>query len=81
MTPFPFGEHSTMTGPQSTRYLRRPVQSRVIYHLLYRAFGQSVLIAQIVDLNVLDVVAIGNIDFPIHFARALPGRCSRFRRR
>lgn len=38
------------------------------YHFLSRALGQSVPIAQIVDLNVFDVVSVGNIHFGLGLA-------------
>jgi hypothetical protein len=42
-----------------------------IYHLLRRAFGQCIAIAQIVDFDVLDIVTIGDINFAIEVACAL----------
>jgi hypothetical protein len=36
-----------------------------IYHLLSRSLRQGVAIAQIIDLNVLNVVTIRNVDFGI----------------
>lgn len=38
------------------------------YHLLRAAFGQGVAIAQVVDLDVLDVVTVLLIDFDIERA-------------
>jgi hypothetical protein len=41
------------------------------YHLLSRSLGQGVPIAQIVDLNVLDVVSICDVNFGIQLRCAL----------
>lgn len=43
------------------------------YHLLSRSLRQSVAIAQIVDLNIFDVVSICDIDFGVQFRGALGG--------
>ena len=42
--------------------------NKCIYHLLSCAFGQCVSITEIVDLDVLDVVAICNIHITIDVA-------------
>jgi len=47
------------------------VQKVLPYHLLGAAFGQSVPVAQVVDLNVLDVVAVLLVDFVVE---AISGR-------
>lgn len=39
---------------------------RIIYHFLSRAFGQQVSISQVVDFDVLDIVAVGNIHIGLH---------------
>lgn len=39
-----------------------------IYHLLSAAFGQRVAVAKVVDLDVLDVVAILLVDFLLQVA-------------
>ena len=44
-----------------------------IYHLLSRAFCQGVAIAQIVDLDILDVVTIGNVDVAVESRRLFVG--------
>jgi hypothetical protein len=36
-----------------------------IYHLLCRSLGQEVSVAQVVDFDVLDVVAVGHIHFAV----------------
>lgn len=36
-----------------------------IYHFLCRAFGQSVAVAQVVDLDVANIVSVLSIDFCI----------------
>jgi hypothetical protein len=41
------------------------INRRNIYHLLRRAFCQCVTIPQVVHLNVLDVVAVGDVDLTI----------------
>lgn len=43
-----------------------------IYHLLSRAFGQCVSIAEVVDLNILDIIAIGDIHVSIDVACTRP---------
>lgn len=45
-----------------------------IYHLLSRSLREGVAIAQIIDLNILDVVPICNVDLGVEFGRALGGR-------
>lgn len=44
-----------------------------IYHLLSRSLCQGVTIAQIIDLNVLNVVSIRDIDFGIQLRCTLGG--------
>ena len=44
-----------------------------IYRLLCRAFGQCVFVAKIIDLDVFNVVAIGNIHVAIDVACTGPG--------
>ena len=39
--------------------------TRSIYHLLCRAFGQCVAISQVVDFNIANVVAICNVHLTI----------------
>lgn len=43
------------------------------YHLLSRSLRQGVAIAQIIDLNVLDVVTICDVDFSIQLRGTLGG--------
>lgn len=43
-----------------------------IYHLLCRAFGQCVSIAEVVDLDVLNIIAIGDIHVSVNVARTRP---------
>lgn len=43
------------------------------YHLLSRSLRQGVAIAQIIDLNVLDVVSICDVDFGVQCRCALGG--------
>lgn len=43
------------------------------YHLLSRPLRQGVAIAQVIDLNVLDVVSICDIDFGIQLRCAFGG--------
>lgn len=43
------------------------------YHLLSRTLRQGIAIAQIIDLNVLDVVSIRDVDFGIQLRCALGG--------
>lgn len=43
------------------------------YHLLSRPLRQGVAIAQIIDLNVLDVVSICDVDFGVQSCCALGG--------
>lgn len=52
-----------------------------IYHLLRAAFGQCVPIAQIVDLNVFDIVTILRVDLVVERAACvgLGGRLVRAR--
>jgi hypothetical protein len=47
-----------------------------IYHLLRRALGQGISIAQIVHFNVLDIISVGNINPVVE----LGGTLSRGRR-
>lgn len=42
------------------------INTRSIYHLLCRAFGQCVAISQIVDFNISNVVAVRNIHLTVH---------------
>ena len=49
-------------------------KARIIYHLLSWPLSQGVTVAQVVDLNVLDVVAICDIDLTVEF-----GDTDRFR--
>ena len=52
------------------------------YHLLSRSFCQCVAIAQIVDLDVFDVVSIGNINLSTNIAVIVTcGGCGRLRGR
>ena len=44
--------------------------TRVIYHLLSRSFGQCISVAEIVDFDVADVVAVGNVHFSVDVAGA-----------
>jgi hypothetical protein len=44
-----------------------------IYHLLSRALGQSIPIAQIIDFDIFDVVTILLVDVGFELARALAG--------
>jgi len=41
------------------------IDTRSIYHLLCRTFGQCVAVAQVIDLDISNVVAICNIHFTI----------------
>ena len=50
------------------------------YHFLGAAFGQSVAVAQVVDLDILDVVAILLIDLVVKAVGACRGRLDRSRR-
>ena len=43
-----------------------------IYHLLCAAFGQCVAVAQVVDLDILDIVTILRVDLVVEGAA---GRC------
>lgn len=43
---------------------------KYIYHLLCCAFGQCISISEIVDLDVLDIVAIRNVHVAIDIASA-----------
>ena len=52
---------------------------RSIYHLLCGAFRQCISVAQIVDLNISDVVTVCNIHITIDIARAGAGFCWRRR--
>lgn len=45
-----------------------------IYHLLRRAFGQRIAVAQIVDLDILNIISVRNIDFIVELARTLTAR-------
>lgn len=42
-----------------------------IYHLLRSAFGQQIPVAQIVNLDILDVVSICDVDIVVEFVRGL----------
>ncbi len=37
-----------------------------IYHLLSLRLGQHVAVAQVVDLDILDVIAVGHVHFPMN---------------
>jgi hypothetical protein len=41
--------------------------NRSNYHLLRRSFGQCVAIAQVIDLNVLNIIPVGNVYFGVEF--------------
>ncbi len=41
-----------------------------IYHVLRGSLGQCILIPQVVDLDILDVVSIGDVYFSIHIVCA-----------
>ena len=56
---------------------RRVSGREKIYHLLCGAFCQGVAIAQIIDLDVLDVVTVGDVDFAVKFGRLFGGGRSR----
>jgi hypothetical protein len=45
--------------------------TRSIYHLLRRTFGQCVAIAQVVDFNISDVIAVRNVHITIDRACAV----------
>lgn len=49
-------------------------RNKSIYHLLCRAFCQSVSVPKIVDFDVFDVIAIGNVDLAVDVARTLARR-------
>lgn len=49
------------------------IDTRSIYHLLSRAFGQCITVAQVVDLNIPDIVAIRDIHLSIDCACAIAG--------
>lgn len=42
--------------------------NRSNYHFLCRALGQGISVAQIVDLNIFDVVSVRDIDFGVGLA-------------
>lgn len=41
--------------------------NRSNYHLLSRALGQCVAVAQVINFNVLDIVSISNVDVCVKF--------------
>ena len=43
---------------------------KCIYHLLCRDFGQCVSITEIIDFDILDVVAVRNVHIAIDIASA-----------
>lgn len=45
--------------------ISRNGQTKIIYHFLSRPLGQGISIAQIVDFDVLDVVAVGNVHLTV----------------
>lgn len=44
--------------------------NKSIYHLLCGSFGQCVAIPKVINFNVLDIVAIGNVHVAIDIASA-----------
>jgi hypothetical protein len=58
-----------------------------IYHLLCRSLGQEVSVSQVVDFDVLDVVAVGHVHLAIDIVASGGGRaradggCGRLDRR
>lgn len=46
-------------------------QHRSIYHLLSRALGEGVTVAQVIDLDIFDVVSVGDVNFVIRLIRAV----------
>lgn len=49
-------------------------KNKSIYHLLSRAPSQCISISQVVDLNVFDIVTVGNIDVSVDVACTLSSR-------
>ena len=47
------------------------IDTRSIYHLLCRTFGQCVAVAQVIDLDISNVVAICNVHLTIDQTRAV----------
>lgn len=47
--------------------------NRSNYHLLSRAFGQRVTVAQVINLNILDIVSISNVDLRVQLSRCVAG--------
>ena len=45
--------------------------NRSSYHLLSRALCQRVTVAQVINLNVLDIVSIINVDFSVEASRRI----------
>lgn len=45
-----------------------------IYHLLSRSLGQGVAVAQIIDFNILDIIAVCDIDLGIQLGRTFNSR-------
>ena len=41
------------------------------YHLLSRAFSQRVTVAQVINLNILDIVSISNVDLCVQLSRCV----------
>lgn len=57
------------------------IDTRSIYHLLRRTFGQCITITEVIDFDVFDIVAIRNIHLTIDCACAIECcGCSRRRR-
>ena len=45
--------------------------TRSIYHLLRRAFGQCITVAEIVDLNVLDIIPVVHVHLTVYMCSAI----------
>ena len=56
---------------KKSRMYQWSINTRSIYHLLSRAFGQRVAIAEIVDFNISDVVAICDVHLTINYTCAI----------
>lgn len=70
----PSEQKRMVTIPMSAKARRHQCSiNRKIYHLLSRAFGQCVAIAQIVDFNVFDVIAVIHVYVTIQLGRTLAG--------
>lgn len=65
--------------PRSCLTYQWRINTRSIYHLLSRAFGQCVAVAKIVHFDVSNVVAVCNVHLTIDCAGAVSagglGRC------